>query len=98
MSRSTSGTHLKPQCRYHITAILLVPSLLHQFVHHPRFKTAEMNSVTMVGSGAAYLPPQLADQVCARFPDVPRVTEGASSTYRVQTPGATAILHRLRLV
>ncbi|KAG2749258.1 acetyl-CoA synthetase-like protein [Suillus brevipes Sb2] len=62
--------------KYHITAILLVPSLLHQFVHHPRFKTAEMNSVTMVGSGAAYLPPQLADQVCARFPDVPRVTEG----------------------
>lgn len=35
-----------------------------------------MNSVTMVGSGGAYLPPQLADQVCARFPDVPRVTEG----------------------
>lgn len=57
-----------------------------------------MNSVSMVGSGAAYLPPQLADQVCARFPDVPRVTEGAPSIYRVPTPGATAILHRLRPV
>ncbi|KAG1758291.1 hypothetical protein EDD22DRAFT_850150 [Suillus occidentalis] len=56
--------------KYHITAILLVPSLLHQFVHHPRFKTAEMNSVTMVGSGAAYLPPQLADQTYQEFPKV----------------------------
>ncbi|KAG1849899.1 hypothetical protein DFJ58DRAFT_842533 [Suillus subalutaceus] len=59
-----------------ITTILLVPSLLHQLVHHPRFKTADMKSVKTIGSGGAYLPSQLADQVCARFPDMPRVTEG----------------------
>jgi acyl-CoA synthetase (AMP-forming)/AMP-acid ligase II len=98
MPCSASGTHLELQCRYYITAILLVPSLVHQFVHHPRFKTADMSSVTMIGSGAAYLPPQLADQICARFKDVPRVSEGASSAYRVLTPITTANLHRLRPV
>ncbi|KAG1855928.1 hypothetical protein F4604DRAFT_1590599 [Suillus subluteus] len=66
----------------HITTLFLVPSLLHQLVHHPRFKTADMKSVKAIASGAAYLPPQLADQVRARFTDIPRVTEGASSTYR----------------
>ncbi|KAG2032682.1 hypothetical protein BDR03DRAFT_935905 [Suillus americanus] len=62
--------------KYHITTLFLVPSLLHQLVHHPRFKTADMKSVKAIASGAAYLPPQLADQVCARFTDIPRVTEG----------------------
>ncbi|KAG1882793.1 hypothetical protein F4604DRAFT_1678286 [Suillus subluteus] len=62
--------------KYHITTIVLVPSLLHQLVHHLRFKTADMKSVKTIGSGGAYLPSQLADQVCARFPDMPRVTEG----------------------
>jgi acyl-CoA synthetase (AMP-forming)/AMP-acid ligase II len=62
--------------KYHITTMILVPSLVHQLVHHPRFKTTDMKSVKAVGSGGAYLPPQLADQVCARFPDMPRVAEG----------------------
>ncbi|KAG2344422.1 acetyl-CoA synthetase-like protein [Suillus weaverae] len=62
--------------KYHITTICSIPSLLHQLVHHPRFKTADMNSIKVITSGGAYLPPQLADQVCARFTDMPRVTEG----------------------
>ncbi|KAG2125631.1 hypothetical protein BD769DRAFT_1668897 [Suillus cothurnatus] len=62
--------------KYHITTMILVPSLVHQLVHHPRFKTTDMKSVKAVGSGGAYLPPQLADQICARFPDMPRVAEG----------------------
>ncbi|KAG2147414.1 uncharacterized protein EDB93DRAFT_1250560 [Suillus bovinus] len=62
--------------KYRMTTLILVPSLLHQLVHHSRFKTTDMSSVKSVGSGAAYLPPQLAAQVCARFPDIPRVTEG----------------------
>ncbi|KAG2362830.1 hypothetical protein BDR07DRAFT_1357078 [Suillus spraguei] len=62
--------------KYHITAIALVPSLLHQLVHHPRFKTTDMKSVKTIGCGGAYLPPQLADQLRARLTDVPRVTEG----------------------
>ncbi|KAG0706265.1 hypothetical protein DFH29DRAFT_980527 [Suillus ampliporus] len=62
--------------KYHITTIFLVPSLIHQLVHHPRFKTADMSSVKTLASGAAYLPPQLAEQIYARFPDMERFTEG----------------------
>ncbi|KAG2141964.1 hypothetical protein DEU56DRAFT_272106 [Suillus clintonianus] len=38
----------------------LVPSLVHQLVHHPRFKTADLSSIKGIVSGAAHLPPQLA--------------------------------------
>ncbi|KAG1849254.1 hypothetical protein F4604DRAFT_1935052 [Suillus subluteus] len=62
--------------KYHITTVFLVPSLLHQLVHHPHFKTADMKSVKAIASGAAYLPPRLADRVSARFTDIPRITEG----------------------
>ncbi|KAG2123813.1 hypothetical protein DEU56DRAFT_43630 [Suillus clintonianus] len=62
--------------KYRITTINLVPSLVHQLVHHPRFKTADLSSIKSIGSGAAHLPPQLATQLCARFPDIERVSEG----------------------
>lgn len=62
--------------KYRITRIGLVPSLVHQLVHHPRFKTTDMSSVQNIGSGAAYLPPQLADELCARFPNTDSITEG----------------------
>ncbi|KAG1732677.1 uncharacterized protein EDB91DRAFT_1084707 [Suillus paluster] len=62
--------------KYHVTTLYLVPSLIHQLVYHPRFKTADMSLVKSVASGAAYLPPQLADQVYARFPDMERFAEG----------------------
>ncbi|KAG1732676.1 uncharacterized protein EDB91DRAFT_1084706 [Suillus paluster] len=39
-------------------------------------KPADMSSVQTLASGAAYLPPQLADQVSARFPGQERFTEG----------------------
>ncbi|KAG1742243.1 uncharacterized protein EDB91DRAFT_1236930 [Suillus paluster] len=70
-----------PRYRYHVTTILLVPSLIHQLVHHPRFKTTDMSSVKSLASGAAYLPSQLADQLCTRFQDKDRVAEGASACY-----------------
>jgi acyl-CoA synthetase (AMP-forming)/AMP-acid ligase II len=58
----------------------LVPSLVHQLVHHPRFKTTDMSSVQNIGSGAAHLPPQLADELYVRFPGMDSITEGALST------------------
>ncbi|KAG2362829.1 hypothetical protein BDR07DRAFT_1484313 [Suillus spraguei] len=66
--------------KYHITAVFLVPFLLHQVVHHPRFKTTDMKAIKTIGSGGACLPPQLAEQVCARLPDMPRVSEGYGMT------------------
>ncbi|KAG1735180.1 hypothetical protein EDB19DRAFT_1995302 [Suillus lakei] len=62
--------------KYRITRISLVPSLVHQLVHHPRFKTTDLSSIKGIGSGAAHLPPQLAAQLCARFPDMDTITEG----------------------
>ncbi|KAG2086544.1 uncharacterized protein F5147DRAFT_77135 [Suillus discolor] len=64
--------------KYRITTMSLVPSLVHQVVHHPRFETADLSSIKGIGSGAAYLPPQLAAQLCARLPGVKRVFEGYS--------------------
>jgi len=62
--------------RYQITDVALVPSLIHQIVHHPRFKTADLKSIKSLGSGAAHLPLQLADQLRARFPCMERIGEG----------------------
>ncbi|KAG2147416.1 uncharacterized protein EDB93DRAFT_1104094 [Suillus bovinus] len=62
--------------KYRITTLILVPSLLHQLVHHSRSKTTDMDSVKEIMCGAAHLPPQLANQVCARFKDIPRITDG----------------------
>ncbi|KAG2066899.1 acetyl-CoA synthetase-like protein [Suillus decipiens] len=62
--------------KYHVTTINLVPSLVHQVVHHPRFETADLSSITDIGSSAAYLPPQLATRLCARFPGMERITGG----------------------
>jgi acyl-CoA synthetase (AMP-forming)/AMP-acid ligase II len=39
-----------------------------------------MKSIKTIGSGGAYLPPQLADHVCARFPDIPRIADGYGLT------------------
>ncbi|KAH7923339.1 acetyl-CoA synthetase-like protein [Leucogyrophana mollusca] len=62
--------------KYRVTSIYLVPSLVHQLVHHPRFATADFSTVQVVQCGAAYLPAQLADQFRARIPSVERVGEG----------------------
>lgn len=62
--------------RYHITTMSLVPSLVHQIVHHPRFETADLSSIQGISSSAAYLPPHLAAQLCARLPVMKRVSQG----------------------
>lgn len=62
--------------KYSVTRINLVPSLVHQVVHHPRFETADLSLITDIGSSAAYLSPQLAAQLCARFPGIERITGG----------------------
>ncbi|KIK41940.1 hypothetical protein CY34DRAFT_12725 [Suillus luteus UH-Slu-Lm8-n1] len=62
--------------KYRITTIGLVPSLVHQVVHHPRFEIADLSSIKGMGSSAAHLPPQLATKLCARLPGMERVSEG----------------------
>lgn len=62
--------------KYHITTMGLVPSHVHQVVHHPRFETADLSSIQGITSSAAHLPPHLAAQLCARLPVMKRVSEG----------------------
>ncbi|KAH7885512.1 hypothetical protein F5I97DRAFT_1810218 [Phlebopus sp. FC_14] len=62
--------------KYRVTTIYLVPSLVHQIVHHPRFATADFSTVQVVQCGAAYLPVQLAELLRSRIPGVERVGEG----------------------
>ncbi|KAG2147413.1 uncharacterized protein EDB93DRAFT_1250559 [Suillus bovinus] len=62
--------------KYCITTVGLVPSLIHQVVHHPRFETADLSSIKNISSGAAHLPPQLDAQLCARLSGMERITEG----------------------
>lgn len=65
-----------PQSRFRVTSIFLVPSLVHQIVHHPKFTTADFSTVQFISCGAAYLPFSLAEQLRSRFPAVERVSEG----------------------
>jgi len=62
--------------KYRVTSVYLVPSLVHQIVHHPRFPTADFSTVQTINCGAAYLPFSLSEQLRARFPGVQRVGEG----------------------
>lgn len=62
--------------RYHITSLVLVPSLIYQIVHHPRFLSADFTTVQTIRSGAAYLPTQLRERLWSRFPNVERIGGG----------------------
>lgn len=62
--------------RYRVTNLSIVPSLIHQIVHHPRFLATDFGSVQAIHCGAAYLPVQLADRFLSRFTGVERIGEG----------------------
>ncbi|TFK27568.1 amp dependent CoA ligase [Coprinopsis marcescibilis] len=49
--------------QYKVSGIALIPSIVHQLVHHPKIEQVDLSSVTQLGSGAAYLPPSLADKL-----------------------------------
>lgn len=54
----------------------LVPSLVHQIVHHPRFSTTDFSTVQTINCGAAHLPVLLAEKLRSRFLGVERVAGG----------------------
>ncbi|KAG8825489.1 hypothetical protein FRC19_011343 [Serendipita sp. 401] len=49
--------------KYKVTTILAVPSILHQISTSPKLAKTDMSSVIGFGSGAAYLPPTLANKL-----------------------------------
>jgi acyl-CoA synthetase (AMP-forming)/AMP-acid ligase II len=65
--------------RYKISQLPLIPSIVHQFVNHPNIKGIDLSSVRYIGSGAAYLPPDLAAKMVAIAPKGSVVSQGVSS-------------------
>ncbi|KAI6098229.1 hypothetical protein F5141DRAFT_1190829 [Pisolithus sp. B1] len=72
----SAETFLDAIPKYHVTSLYLVPSLVYQLVHHPRFETVDVSTVQVIQCGAAYLPVHLAERLQSRFPGVQRVGEG----------------------
>ncbi|KAI0785238.1 hypothetical protein C8Q75DRAFT_333646 [Abortiporus biennis] len=62
--------------RFKINILFLIPSALHQMANSAEFSNADLSSVTVVSSGAAYLPPQLAERVVKKIPQISSVSEG----------------------
>ncbi|KAJ7594633.1 hypothetical protein C8J56DRAFT_927244 [Mycena floridula] len=54
--------------KYGVTALTLVPSIVHQLVNHPNISKANFKSITYMNSGAAYLPDELAKRMSSLVP------------------------------
>ncbi|KAF8215206.1 hypothetical protein K438DRAFT_1800875 [Mycena galopus ATCC 62051] len=63
LPRWNTAQYLQAIPKYRVTTLMLVPSHVHQLVTHPDIKTTDLDSVVSVGTGAAYLPPELAAQL-----------------------------------
>ena len=62
--------------RYRVTTLVLVPSLIYQIVHHPRFSSVDFSTVQAIQCGAAYLPVQLSERLRSQIPSVQRIGGG----------------------
>ena len=70
-----TSTH--PTFRYSVTILTLIPSVVHQLVHHPKFTKTDWSKIASMGSGAAYLPPKLSAQLLKAMPKEVDFGEGA---------------------
>jgi len=90
------GLLLKAIPKYKVNALLLVPSMLHQLAQHKSFKSADFSTITSIGSGAAYLPPELTDKIVGTI-KTNSVSEGYGlsectlSATRTPTPGSMGL-------
>lgn len=62
--------------RYKVSALGLIPSVVHQLVNHPGIENVDFSSVQLMGSGAAYLPPELGDKMVKLLPSESLFTVG----------------------
>jgi acyl-CoA synthetase (AMP-forming)/AMP-acid ligase II len=64
--------------KYKVSTLMLVPSIVHQIVEHPKSKHVDWSSVISAKSGAAYLSPELAEKMATLVPKDSSLSEGAS--------------------
>ncbi|KAG6810648.1 hypothetical protein H0H92_010911 [Tricholoma furcatifolium] len=62
--------------KYRVTAMALVPSIIHQIVNYPGIEKVDFSSIQSMGSGAAYLPPDLAAKLTTFVPKTSTFAEG----------------------
>ncbi|KAI0086557.1 amp dependent CoA ligase [Irpex rosettiformis] len=62
--------------KYRVNVMALVPSAIHQIVHHPLTSKIDWSSVLQVGSGAAHLPPELSQSFMRYLKNAPLMSEG----------------------
>ncbi|KAF5348471.1 hypothetical protein D9756_009591 [Leucocoprinus leucothites] len=62
--------------KYKISAVALIPSVVHQLVNYPDIHKADLSTIQSLGSGAAYLPPELAAKLSALIPKDSTFMEG----------------------
>lgn len=76
LSKWNADTFLDSIPKYRVTTLVLVPSLIYQIVHHPRFLSVDFSTVQAIQCGAAYLPVQLSERLRSRIPSVQRIGGG----------------------
>jgi acyl-CoA synthetase (AMP-forming)/AMP-acid ligase II len=62
--------------RYRITTFPLIPSVVHQIVDYLQTHKGDISSLRSIGSGAAYLSPQLAEHLASLSPKNVQFTQG----------------------
>ena len=63
--------------RYKVSFLALIPSIVHQLVHYPGIEKADFSSINTVGSGAAYLPPELGAKMTSLIPGQSKFVDGS---------------------
>jgi hypothetical protein len=59
----------------------MVPSIMHQVLHNPKFAKLDLASIESMGSGAAYMPPDLRVDFERRVKKAPIFIEGSCFPY-----------------
>ena len=72
--------------------IALIPSAIHQIVHHPLASKIDWSSLLQVGSGAAHLPPELSERFLKYAKSAPLMSEGTIYSLLVFLPSHSIIL------
>ena len=78
--------------------LALIPSIVHQLVHHPGIEKIDFSSVTTIASGAAYLPPELGAKFHSLVPRESKFVDGSVLFFLLSTIFLIYDLARIRHV
>lgn len=75
---------------------MMVPSMMHQILHHPELSNLDLSSLAYVATGAAHLPSKLLDAFKRRAKNLTFFVEG--SDFRVINGSRLSVFDRVRVV